>query len=344
MNLTTPSAYRFVTGDDLGKIVLDGQVKPLRGDSSIRGEDLTVLYEQAGQLFQIFHLGTKDANIPKLEFSRKITAEQISKVIEMCLYQWRNTNPQGYNDDIYSMVGFADDAYDPDGRCRIFTSTANKYNFLNLAFGDDKWWNPDSYTWKKAHESGSPISGNFIDRLYEYSRKFKHVARIGRKTNYFDMTWRSSPTVLEQLAGDAPTDILGNGIHYRHSVSGDGKVLRVWYGSPSATESIGGFFDVNCTNVKMYALFFVDVYKFNDVGGPKEYKCHFIRKMGLTTTWQEIRESALAAMATLGIEFPVLSQEAVSAEAGIDIKFDNIIMATGDLTHTDWWNWSKVSQ
>lgn len=38
MNLTTPSAYRFVTGDDLGKIVLDGQVKPLRGDSSIRGE------------------------------------------------------------------------------------------------------------------------------------------------------------------------------------------------------------------------------------------------------------------------------------------------------------------
>ena len=343
MNLTTPSAYRFVTGDDLGKIVLDGQVKPLRDDSSIRGEDLTVLYEQAGQLFQIFHLGTKDANIPKLEFSQKITAEQISKVIEMCLYQWRNANPQGYNDDMYSMVGFADDAYDPDdGRC-IFTSTATKYNFLNLAFGEGKWWDPDSYTWKKAHESGSPISGKFIDQLYEYSRKFKHVARIGRKTNYFDMTWKS-PTVLDHLGGDAPSETFNNGIHYRHIIA-EGKLYsKGWYGSPSATESIGGFFDVNCTNIKMYALFFVDVYKFNDVGGPKEYKCHFIRKMGLTTTWQEIRESALAAMDTLGIEFPVFSAQTSTAEIGIDITFDNIIMATGDLTHTDWWNWSKVSQ
>ena len=341
MNLTTPSAYRFVTGDDLGKIVLDGQVKPLRRDSSIRGEDLTVLYEQAGQLFQIFHLGTKDANIPKLEFSRKITAEQISKVIEMCLYQWRNTNPQGYNDDVYSMVGFADDAYDPDGRCRIFTSTETGSNFLNLAFGDDKWWDPYSYTWKKAHESGSPISGNFIDRLYEYSRRFKHVARLGRKTNYFDMTWES-PTVLEHLGGVVPSETFNNGIHYRHIISGGELYSKGWYGSPSATESIGGFFDVNCTNVKMYALFFVDVY--NDVGGSKEYKYHFIRKMGLKTTWQEIRESALAAMATLGIEFPVASQEVVTSTASIDITFDNIIMATGDLTHTDWWNWSKVSQ
>ena len=88
----------------------------------------------------------------------------------------------------------------------------------------------------------------------------------------------------------------------------------------------------------MYALFFVDVYKFNDVGGFKEYKCQFIRKMGLKTTWQEIRESALAAMATLGIEFPVFSAQASTAEIGIDITFANIIMATGDLTHTDWWN------
>ena len=88
----------------------------------------------------------------------------------------------------------------------------------------------------------------------------------------------------------------------------------------------------------MYALFFVDVFKFNDVGGPKEYKCYFIRKMGLTATWQEIRESALAAMNTLGIEFPVLSAQASTAEIGIDITSGNIIMATGDLTHTDWWN------
>ena len=337
MNLTTPSAYRFVTGDDLGKIVLDGQVKPLRGDSSIRGEDLTVLYEQACQLFQIFHLGTKDANIPKLEFSRKITAEQISKVTEMCVYQWRNNNPQGYNDDMYSMVGFANDAYDPDGRCCIFTSTATKYNFLNFAFGDDKWWNPDSYIWMKADESGSPISGNFIDQLYKYSRKFKHVARVGRKTNYFDMTWQS-PTVLEHLGGDAPSETFNNGIYYRHIIHGGELYSNGWYGNPSATESIGGFFDVNCTNVKMYALFFVDVYKFNDVGGFKEYKCQFIRKMGLKTTWQEIRESALAAMATLGIEFPVFSAQASTAEIGIDITFANIIMATGDLTHTDWWN------
>ena len=343
MNLTTPSAYRFVTGDDLGKIVLDGQVKPLRGDSSIRGEDLTVLYEQAGQLFQIFHLGTKDANIPKLEFSRKITAEQISKAIEMCLYQWRNENPQGYNDDMYSMVGFANDAYDPDGRCCIYTSTANKYNFLKLAFGDGKWWDPDSYSWREYPGNGSPIAGNLINGLYEDSLKFRHVARVGRKTNYFDMTWRGSSTVLEQLEGDAPSETFSNGIHYRHIIHEGELYSKGWYGSPSAEESIGGFFDVNCTNVKMYALFFVDVFKFNDVGGPKEYKCYFIRKMGLKTTWQQIRESALAAMATLGIAFPVFSAQASTAEIGIDITFGNIIMATGDLTHTDWWNWPKAS-
>ena len=336
MNLTTPSAYRFVTGDDLGKIVLDGQVKPLRGDSSIRGEDLTVLYEQAGQLYQILNLGTKDANIPKLEFSRKITAEQVGKVVDMCLDQWKNIHPQGSHDEGH-MIGFADDAYDPDGRCRIFTGTATHSTFLNLAFGEGKWWDPDSYAWKKAHESGSPISGNFIDRLYEYSRKFKHVARVGRKTNYFDMTWRS-PTVLEHLGGDTPSETFNNGIHYRHIVHEGELHSKGWYGSPSAEESIGGLFDVNCTNVKMYALFYVDVFKFNDVGGFKEDKFHFIRKMGLTTTWQEIRESALAAMATLGIEFPVFSAQVSTAEIGIDITFDNIIMATGDLTHTDWWN------
>ena len=336
MNLTTPSAYRFVTGDDLGKIVLDGQVKPLRGDSSIRGEDLTVLYEQAGQLYQILNLGTKDANIPKLEFSRKITAEQVGKVVDMCLDQWKNFHPQGSHDEGH-MIGFADDAYDPDGRCAIWTGLAISDVIANVAFGEGKWWKPDSYVLRFGPAADSSIDSYLIDSLYEDSRKFKHVARIGRKTNYFDMTWRS-PTVLEQLAGDAPTDIIGNGIHYLHSVSGDGKVSRVWYGSPSAEESIGGLFDVNCTNVKMYALFYVDVFKFNDVGGFKEDKFHFIRKMGLTTTWQEIRESALAAMATLGIEFPVFSAQVSTAEIGIDITFDNIIMATGDLTHTDWWN------
>ena len=337
MNLTTPNAYRFVTGDDLGNIVLDGQVKPLRGDSSIRGEDLTVLYEQAGQLFQIFHLGTKDANIPKLEFSRKISAEQVGKVVDMCLNQWRNINPSGYNDAKYSMVGFADDAYDPDGRCAIFAYSLHSEAFLNLAFGEGKWWDPNSYSWREYPGNSSPIAGDLINGLYEDSLKFKHVARVGRKTNYFDMTWES-PTVLEHLGGVVPSETFNNGIHYRHIIHEGEMYSKGWYGSPSAEESIGGFFDVNCTNVKMYALFFVDVYKFNDVGGPKEYKYYFIRKMGLKTTWQEIRESALAAMATLGIEFPVFSAQASTAEIGIDITFDNIIMATGDLTHTDWWN------
>ena len=337
MNLTTPSAYRFVTGDDLGKIVLDGQVKPLRGDSSIRGEDLTVLYEQAGQLFQIFHLGTKDANIPKLEFSRKISAEQVGKVVDMCLYQWQNVNPpQGYNDSKCSIVGFADDAYDPDGRCSTSVDSVAQQRLLNLAFGEGKWWDPDSYSWRGIPAADSPIDGHLIDGLYEDSRKFKHVARVGRKTNYFDMTWRSSPTVLEQLEGDAPTDILGNGIHYRHSVSSDGKVSRVWYGNPSAEESIGGFFDVNCTNVKLYAMFHVSVSKLIAGGEFESHSFYFIRKMGLTTKWQEIRTSALAAMNTLGIEFPVLSSSK-PATADISIRSDEI-MATGDLTHTDWWN------
>ena len=341
MNLTTPNAYRFVTGDDLGKIVLDGQVKPLRGDSSIRGEDLTVLYEQAGQLYQILELGTKDANIPKLEFSRKITAEQVGKVVEMCYNQWHNLHPQGSNDK-GDVIGFADDAYDPDGRCAILAGSPHSVAFLNLAFGEGKWWDPDSYSRRGVPAADSSIAGYLIDGLYEDSRKFKHVARVGRKTNYFDMTWQS-PTVLEHLVGDAPSETFNNGIHYRHIIHEGEIYSKGWYGSPSAEESIGGFFDVNCTNIKMYALFFVDVYKFNDVGGPKEYKCHFIRKMGLKTTWQEIRESALAAMATLGIEFPVFSAQASTAEIGIDITFDNIIMATGDLTHTDWWNWSKAS-
>lgn len=341
MNLTTPSAYRFVTGDDLGKIVLDGQVKPLRGDSSIRGEDLTVLYEQAGQLYQILELGTSDAYVPKLEFSRKITAEQVGKVVEMCWDQWHNLHPQGSHDK-GAVIGFADDAYDPDGRCCIYTSSANEHIFLNLAFGDGKWWDPDSYNRREYPGNGSPIAGDLIDGLYEDSRKFKHVARIGRKTNYFDMTLET-PTVLDHLGGDIPSETFSNGIHYRHIIHEGELRSKGWYGSPSAEESIGGRFDVNCTNVKMYALFFVDVFKFNDVGGPKEYKCYFIRKMGLKTTWQQIRESALAAMATLGIAFPVFSAQASTAEIGIDITFDNIIMATGDLTHTDWWNWSKNS-
>ena len=338
MNLTTPSAYRFVTGDDLGKIVLDGQVKPLRGDSSIRGEDLTVLYEQAGQLYQILNLGTKDANIPKLEFSRKITAEQVGKVVDMCLDQWKNLHPQGSNDEGH-MIGFADDAYDPDGRCAIWTGLPISVVFANVAFGEGKWWKPDSYVLRFGPAADSSIDSYLIDSLYEDSRKFKHVARIGRKTNYFDIKWHS-PTVLEQLAGDAPTDILGNGIHYLHSVSGDGKVLRVWYGSPSATESIGGFFDVNCTNVKLYALFHVSVS--SSEGGDSESHCYFVRKMGLTMTWQELRTSALAAMNTLGIEFPVLSSSKPGV-ATVDVSLLEI-MATGDLTHTDWWNWSKVSQ
>ena len=338
MNLTTPSAYRFVTGDDLGKIVLDGQVKPLRGDSSIRGEDLTVLYEQAGQLYQILNLGTKDANIPKLEFSRKITAEQVGKVVDMCLDQWWNIHPQGSNDEGH-MIGFADDAYDPDGRCSTSYPGDIGNIILDLGFGVDKWWHTESFTYRVAPAAGSPVLGALIDGLYEDSRKFKHVARIGRKTNYFDMTWRS-PTVLEQLEGDAPTDILGNGIHYLHSVSGDGKVLRVWYGCPSATESIGGFFDVNCTNVKLYALFHVSVS--SSEGGDSEFHCYFVRKMGLSMTWQELRTSALAAMNTLGIEFPVLSSSKPGL-AVVDVALRQI-MATGDLTHTDWWNWSKVSQ
>ena len=332
MNLTTPSAYRFVTGDDLGKIVLDGQVKPLRRDSSIRGEDLTVLYEQAGQLYQILNLGTKDANIPKLEFSRKITAEQVGKVVDMCLDQWKNLHPQGSHDEGH-MIGFADDAYDPDGRCAICTGLLISVDFANIAFGEGKWWKADSYVLRFGPAADSSIDSYLIDSLYEDSRKFKHVARIGRKTNYFDITWHS-PTVLEQLAGDAPTDILGNGIHYRHSVSGDGKVLRVWYGSPSATESIGGFFDVNCTNVKLYALFLVTVS--SSKGGDSESSCCFVRKMGLTMTWQELRTSALAAMNTLGIEFPVLSSSKPGI-ATVDV-YPVEIMATGDLTHTDWWN------
>ena len=341
MNLTTPSAYRFVTGNDLGKILMDGQVKPLRGDSSIRGEDLTVLYEQAGQLFQIFHLGTKDANIPKLEFSQKITAEQFGKVVDMCLNQWQNVNPpQGYNDAKYSMVGFADDAYDPDGRCSTSADSISGRRILNIAFGEGKWWDPDSYTRREYPGNGSPIAGDLINGLYEDSLKFRHVARVGRKTNYFDMTWRS-PAVLEQLAGDAPTDIIGNGIHYLHSVSSDGKVSIAWYGSPSAEESIGGFFDVNCTNVKLYALFHVTASR--SVGGDVATQhCYFVRKMGMTMTWQDLRTSALAAMNTLGIEFPVLSSSNPGS-ATVDVSLSEI-MATGDLTHTDWWNWSKVSQ
>lgn len=336
MNLTTPSAYRFVTGDDLGKIVLDGQVKPLRGDSSIRGEDITVLYEQAGQLFQIFYLGTKDANIPKLEFSRKITAEQVGKVVEMCLNQWQNLTPTVENESRH-VFGFADDAYDPDGRCSGSLDHTHNLPIANLAFGKGKWWDPPSYVLRFGPAADSPIDGYLIDSLYEDSRKFKHVARVGRKTNYFDMTW-SSPTVLEQLTGDAPTDIIGNGIHYRHSVSSDGKVSIAWYGSPSATESIGGFFDVNCTNVKLYALFHVTVSSSVDMASQH---CYFVRKMGLTTKWQEIRTSALAAMNTLGIEFPVLSSSNPGI-ATVDVSLSEI-MATGDLTHTDWWNWSKVS-
>lgn len=337
MNLTTPNAYRFVTGDDLGKIVLDGQVKPLRGDSSIRGEDLTVLYEQAGQLYQILELGTKDASIPKLEFSRKITVEQVGKVVDMCLDQWKNLHPQGSHDEGH-MIGFADDAYDPDGRCAIWTGLPISVVFANVAFGEDKWWKQDSYVLRFGPAADSSIDSYLIDSLYEDSRKFKHVARIGRKTNYFDMTWRS-PTVLEQLAGDQPTDITGNGIHYRHSVSSDGKVSRVWYGSPSATESIGGFFDVNCNNVKLYALFLVS--GSSSEGGDSEFPYYFVRKMGHDVTWQEIRASALAAMNTLGIEFPVLSSSKPGI-ASIDISLLEI-MATGDLTHTDWWNWSNAS-
>lgn len=338
MNLTTPSAYRFVTGEDLGKIVLDGQVKPLRGDSSIRGEDLTVLYEQAGQLYQILELGTSDAYVPKLEFSRKITAEQVGKVVDMCLDQWRNFHPQGSHDEGH-MIGFADDAYDPDGRCAIWTGLPISVVIANVAFGEGKWWEQDSYVLRFGPAADSSVDSYLIDSLYEDSRKFKHVARIGRKTNYFDMTW-SSPAVLEQIAGDAPTDILGNGIHYRHSVSSDGKVSRVWYGSPSAEESIGGRFDVNCKNVKLYALFHVSVS--SSVGGDVESQsCYFVRKMGLTTKWQEIRTSALAAMNTLGIEFPVLSSSNPGI-ATVDVSRLEI-MATGDLTHTDWWNWSKAS-
>ena len=111
----------------------------------------------------------------------------------------------------------------------------------------------------------------------------------------------------------------------------------MWYGSPSAEESIGGRFDINCTNVKLYALFHVSVS--SSEGGGSEFHCYFVRRMGLTTKWQEIRTSALAAMNTLGIEFPVLSSSNPGI-ATVDVSRLEI-MATGDLTHTDWWNWPK---
>ena len=131
-------------------------------------------------------------------------------------------------------------------------------------------------------------------------------------------------------------NIVGDGIYDEQSVHDNGKVARAWYGNPSAEESIGGFFDVNCTNVKLYAMFRVSVSKQIAGGESESHSFYFIRKMGLTTKWQEIRTSALAAMNTLGIEFPVLSSSK-SATVDISIRSDEI-MATGDLTHTDWWN------